>query len=88
MRAIIFALALTVASVASAQYPGGVQVLGPYQPSPWGGYYYANPSVPRYTGPMALQYGWGYDDPYTARQIRRIRWQLESDVIIRPRLAR
>lgn len=84
MRAIIFALAVTVASAASAQYPGGVQVLGPWQPSQYGGYYFSNPSVPRYTGPIASPY-WGYDDYATAREIRRIRWELEDARIGRRR---
>lgn len=85
MRAIIFALAVTVASVASAQYPGGVQVLGPYQPSPWGGSYYYNPSVPPYRGPIASPY-WGFDDDYaTARELRRLRWSIEGAAISRRR---
>ena len=86
MRAIIFALAVTVASVASAQYPGGVQVLGPYQPSPWGGSYYYNPSVPPYRGPIASPYWYDdYSDYATARELRRIRWELEDARIGRRR---
>jgi len=80
MRAIIFSLVATFASVASAQYPGGVEVLGPWQPSPYGGDYYFNPSAPPYRGPLALQplYGYGFDDYATTRELRRIRWELED----------
>lgn len=83
MRAFIFSLVATFASVASAQYPGGVQVLGPWQPSQFGGYYYSNPSVPRYTGPLAGPW-YGWDDDYaTSRELRRIRWELEDQRINR-----
>jgi hypothetical protein len=84
MRTLIFAFAVTVASVASAQYPGGVVVLGPWQPSQFGGYYFSNPSVPRYTGPLALYGDYGYDYA-TARELRRIRWELEDSRVSRRR---
>lgn len=85
MRTLIFAFAVTVASVASAQYPGGVWVAGPYQPSQFGGYYYSNPSVPRYTGPLAYGYDPYYEDFATARELRRIRYAIEGVGVSRRR---
>lgn len=86
MRALLFAFAVSLCSTASAQMPGGVWVAGPYQPSPWGGYYRYNPSAPPYRGPLALQYGYGFDDDYaTALELRRIRRELEYS---RPRYRR
>jgi hypothetical protein len=84
MRAIIFALAVTVASAASGQVPGGYWVAGPFQPSAYGGFYYSNPSVPRYTGPIASPY-WYDDDYMTAREVRRLRWAVEDARISRRR---
>lgn len=84
MRSLIFAFAVTVASVASAQYPS-YQVLGPFQPSQFGGYYFSNPSVPRYTGPIAYGYDPYFEDFATARELRRLRWAIEDVGVSRRR---
>jgi len=76
MRSLIFAAVVSLASVAYGQ--GGVWVAGPYQPSPYGGYYYFNPSAPTYRGPVG--YGpYYYGDYATARELRRIRWAIEDE---------
>lgn len=54
-------LVLSFSSVASAQV-GSVQVLGPYQPNPYGGYVYFQPAFRNpYVGYVAAPAYRGYD---------------------------
>lgn len=83
MRSLIIAAVLSVASVASAQV-GRVEVVGPYQPGPYGSWYYAQSSYP-YVGPIIATpyygpvYGGGvYSDFETARELRLLRWSIED----------
>lgn len=83
MRTLLIAFALSVASVASAQYPGGVWVGGPYQPSRVSpSYVYYNASAPVY--PVAANpfgagyYGGGYYNWQARRELRELQWAAED----------
>lgn len=77
MKAMILAAILTFsgASLASAWDYGGQMVLGPYQPSPWGGHYYYNPSAPPYRGPAYVSPWYGYNDVNITIYDRRPNWR-------------
>lgn len=83
MRSLIFAAVVSLASVAYGQYPSGVWVAGPFQPSPYGGYYYFNPSAPQYRGPVGYGPSYYGGDYETAREIRRLRWAVEDEAFDR-----
>lgn len=88
MRAVLFLAVVCLAGVADAQgiynpFGGGVQYMGPYQPSRvYPGFHYYNPTAPVY--PIAAPYGRGYGGAaYWQREeaiteLRRIRWELED----------
>lgn len=83
MRTLLFALFVSVASVASAQYPGGVWTAGPYQKSRVSpGYLYYDPTALVY-GVAANPFGSGYyGSSYyswqTRNELRRLRWDMED----------
>ncbi|QDT72951.1 hypothetical protein [Lacipirellula limnantheis] len=77
MRTLMLIVGLAIPSVAFGQYPSGMWVAGPYQPSPYGGYYYFNPSAPAYRGPVALSPDW-YDDFRMRSELRQLRWAIED----------
>jgi len=81
MRSIIFAAVVSLASVAYGQYPSGVWVAGPYQPSRVApGFVYYNSTAPVY--PVAANPFGGYYGGYGWQQqqeLRRIRWAIEDE---------
>jgi hypothetical protein len=79
LAALTVLMALSVAPVARGQLAGGMYsgatvAVGPWQPSPYGGYYYAAPGYGYYGG----GYGGSYYRHETLHELRSIRRELED----------